>query len=150
MATSVDKGHGRIEKRTLHTTTILTAEGKWKGAKQGFHVTRERTVKGKKTIEDVYGITSLSIQQANAATRLSILRDHWPIENGLHWVRDETLGEDRCRVRMGAAPQVLAAIRNAVVHLLADVDTENRPEAIEWLQIHHDEARALIGIPQSE
>lgn len=150
MATSVDKGHGRIEKRTLETTSILTLAQKWEGLKQGFRITRERTVDDKKTIEVVYGITSLSSERANAATLLVLLRDHWRIENALHYVRDVTLGEDGCRVRRGSAPQVLAALRNAVVHLLAEVDAESRPEAIEILQIHPDRAKELIGIPKCE
>lgn len=129
---------------------MLTVGPKWKGLKQGFQITRERTAKGTTTVEVVYGITSLSAQQANAAALLVFLRDHWRIENGLHYVRDVTLGEDACRVRMGTAPQVLAAVRNAVVHLLATVDAKSRPEAIELLQIHADQARTLIGIPQSE
>jgi predicted transposase YbfD/YdcC len=150
IATSCDKGHGRVEKRTLETTSILTAGQQWKGLKQGFRVTRERTVKGKKTVEVVYGITSLSPERANAAALLAILRNHWQIENGLHYVRDETLGEDACRVRAGTAPHVLAALRNAVVHLLAQVQAESYPEAIEILQVHPEKARDLIGIPQSE
>jgi predicted transposase YbfD/YdcC len=128
----------------------LTAGSKWKGLKQGFRITRERTVKGQKTVEVAYGITSLSAEQADAGALLTILRDHWQIENGLHYVRDVTLGEDACRVRSGTAPQVLAAIRNAAIHLLVAVEAESRPEAIEYLQVHPEEARKLIGIPQSE
>ena len=150
MATSRDKGHGRVEKRTVETTRILTVGQKWKGLRQGLRITRERTVKGKKTVEVVHGITSLSAERANAATLLVLLRDHWRIENGLHYVRDVTLGEDACRVRKGTAPQVLAALRNAVVHLLAGIDAKSRPEAIEVLQVHPDRARRLIGIPQRE
>ena len=150
VATTLEKGHGRIEKRTLETTRILTVGQKWKGLKQGLRITRERTVKGKKTVEVVYGITSLSMEQANAATLLSILRNHWQIENGLHYVRDVTLGEDACRVRSGTAPQVLAALRNAVIHLLTEVDAKSRPEAIEILQLQPEAAGRLIGIPQCE
>lgn len=150
VVTTSEKGHGRIEKRTLETTPIVTVGQKWKGLKQGLRITRERAVKGKKTVEVVYGITSLSMARANAATLLTILRDHWQIENGLHYVRDVTLGEDACRVRKGTAPQVLAAVRNVVVHLLASVEAKSRPEAIELLQLHPENARNLIGIPQSE
>lgn len=150
MASSSDKGHGRAERRTLETTRILTAGQRWKGLRQGFRVTRERTVRGARSVEVVYGITSLSAERAGAATLLAILRDHWRIENGLHYVRDVTLGEDACRVRKGAAPQVLAALRNAVVHLLGTVRCRSRPEAIEVLQIHPDRARSLIGIPQTQ
>jgi len=146
----VEKGHGRVEKRTLQTTHILTAGQKWKGLQQGFQITRERTVKGKTTVEVVYGITSLSADRADAAALLVYLRDHWRIENGLHYVRDVTLGEDACRVRSRSAPQVLAAMRNVVVHLLASVDAKSRPEAIEQLQIDPEQAKRLIGIPQCE
>jgi predicted transposase YbfD/YdcC len=150
MATSCDKGHGRIEKRTLETTTILTAGQQWKGLKQGFRVTRERTVKGKKTVEVVYGITSLSPERANAAALLALLRTHWQIENGLHYIRDVTLGEDACRVRAGTAPQILAGLRNAVLHLLKQVDAESCTEALEIIQGQPEEAKRLIGIPQCE
>lgn len=146
----MEKGHGRVEKRTLQTTHILTAGQKWKGLQQGFKITRERTVKGKTTVEVAYGITSLSADRADAAALLVYLRDHWRIESGLHYVRDVTLGEDACRVRSGSAPQVLAALRNAIVHLLASVGAKSRPEAVEQLQIDPERAKRLIGIPQCE
>jgi predicted transposase YbfD/YdcC len=149
-ATTVDKGHGRVEKRTLRTTSILTVHEKWSGLKQGFERRRERTIGAKKTVEVVYGITSLSAEEADAGRLLALVRDHWQIENGLHYVRDVTLGEDACRVRKGAAPQVLAALRNAVVHLLAEVDEDGRPAAIEHLQMRPEEAKKLIGIPYSQ
>ena len=53
-------------------------------------------------------------------------------------------------VRTGAAPQVLAALRNAVIRLLFEVQARNCPEAIERLQTHTHQAQALIGIPQCE
>ena len=115
---------------------------------QGFRLTRERTVAGKTTAEVVYGITTLAGARGTAKALLQLTRDHWALENSLHYVRDVTLREDACRVRSGSAPQVLAAVRNAVVHLLAGVAAKSRPEAIEYLQIHPDEARSLIGIPQ--
>jgi predicted transposase YbfD/YdcC len=98
----------------------------------------------------VYGITSLSPEQADAGKVLAHLRDHWRIENELHYVRDVTLGEDACRVRSGNAPQVLAGLRNAVIHLLAQVEAKSCPEAIEILQVHPEEALKLIGITPSE
>jgi predicted transposase YbfD/YdcC len=120
---------------------------KWKGLKQGFRLTRERTIGGKKTVEVVHGITSLSADRADAAALLRYVRDHWLIENQLHYVRDVTLREDACRVRSGSAPQVLAALRNSVVHLLAQVEAESQPAAIEELQTHPERAKHLIGIP---
>lgn len=131
-------------------TAVLTVHQLWKGLKFGFRITRERTIRGKKTVETVYGITSLSGERASPEALLSRTRDHWKIENRLHYVRDVTLKEDACRVRSGSAPQVLAALRNAVVHLLTDVPAQSRPEAIEILQIHPDLAHKLIGIPQCD
>ena len=45
---------------------------------------------------------------------LALTRRHWHIENRLQWIRDVTFGKDACQVRSGQAPQVLAALRNAV------------------------------------
>ena len=82
-------------------------------------ITRERTIRGKKTTEVAYFITSLSRQQADAPRLLHLVRDHWgAIENGLHYVRDEALGEDRSTIFRGNAPQNLAALRNAGLNWL--------------------------------
>jgi predicted transposase YbfD/YdcC len=117
------------------------------GLKQGFEITRERTAKGQTTVEVDYGITSLGPDEADAARLLDLVRGHWRIENELHYVRDVTLGEDACRVRTGNAPQVLAALRNTVIHLLRDVPADSRPAAIEQLNVTPDRALELIGIP---
>jgi hypothetical protein len=72
------------------------------------------------------------------------------IENKLHYVRDGTLGEDGCRVREGSAPQVLAAVRNAVIHLLAGVEADSRAAALRRLNNHPEESLALLDLPQLE
>jgi len=149
-AQMTDKGHGRGEQRTLRATTVLTLHEKWAGLKQGFELTRTRTIKGQTTVETVYGITSLAADQANAAKLLRLARGHWGIENQLHYVRDVTLGEDGCRVRKGMAPQVLAAVRNAVIHLLAQMDASSHAAAIRRLNNHPEEALALLDLPQLE
>ena len=149
-ATSADKGHGRLERRTLRTTQILTKVQDWKGLKQGFELTRERTIKGVKTVETVCGITDLPPDKANAAKLLDLTREHWAIENSLHYVRDVSLHEDACRVRKGNAPQVLAALRNTIIHLHAGSAAKSIPEAIELLQLQPAKAKKLIGIKQCE
>lgn len=115
--------------------------------RQAVEVTRSRTVGGTTTVEVAYAVTSL---KATAGELLQLSRGHWGIENELHYVRDVTLREDACRVRSGSAPQVLAGLRNAAIHLLKDVGAKSLPEAIERLQIRPDDARKLIGIPPSE
>jgi hypothetical protein len=144
----MDKGHGRREQRTLRTTTVLTLHQKWPGLAQGFELTRQRTVKGVTTEEVVYGITSLKPEEATAKRLLGLTRGHWGIENKLHYVRDVTLGEDGCRVRKGTAPQVLAAVRNVVIHLLAGVEAASCAAAIRRLNNHPEEALALLDLPQ--
>lgn len=81
-------------------------------------ITRERIVRGKKTVETVHAITSLSPQQAGAAALLALSREHWGIENRLHYVRDVSYREDQARTRVGNAPQALAACRNTALTLL--------------------------------
>lgn len=146
----VEKGHGRVEKRTVRTTSILTLRQKWPGLAQGMEITRERTEKGKTTVEVVYAMTSLPPEEADAKRLSDLVREHWGIENGLHYVRDVTLGEDACRVRRGSAPQVLAAVRNAIIHLLAGTDAPNHAAAIRRLNARPEEALNLLDLPQSQ
>lgn len=87
--------------------------------KQVCRVVRERVIRGERQIETVYFITSLSRRQADAARLEQLIRGHWgAIENGVHWVRDVTLGEDHCTICCGHAPQNLAAFRNAALNWL--------------------------------
>jgi predicted transposase YbfD/YdcC len=152
VATTVDKGHGRLERRTLRTTTILTLGDKWPGLAQAVEITRERTEKGKKTVEVVYGITSLKPEKADAKRLLGLVREHWAIENKSHYVRDVTMGEDACRVRKGAATQVLAALRNAVNYLVSGVaetceSALSRAGVIRRLSCMPNEALHLLDLP---
>ena len=55
------------------------------------------------------------------------MRLEWGIENGLHYRRDVTLGEDACQVRRGTAPQVLAALNNTIVGIAALAKQSNLP-----------------------
>lgn len=107
-------------------------------------------MKGETTVEVVYGMTSLKPEDADAQRVAGLVRQHWGIENGLHYVRDVTLGEDACRVRKGAAPQVLAAVRNTIIHLLAGVDAPSHAAAIRRLNAHPDEALGLLDLPQPQ
>jgi predicted transposase YbfD/YdcC len=148
MASSLDKGHGRLERRTIRLTSILTKHQDWKGLKQGFELTRQRTEKGMTTVEVVYGITSLNQERANATRMLELTRGHWEIENGLHYKRDVTLGEDQSRIRKGAAPQVMAALRNTVIHTLKDVAAPSLAAALRRMSSCFHQALSILGLPQ--
>jgi predicted transposase YbfD/YdcC len=150
VATTIDKGHGRIEKRTLRTTTILTKQQEWAGLKQGFEIVRERTEKGKTTVEVVHGITSLSPKRADARRLLELTRGHWGIENGLHYRRDVTMGEDASRICAGVAPQVMAALRNSIIHVLSEVAAPSLASAIRSMGNCLTKALGILGLPQLE
>ncbi len=75
----------------------------------------------------IYAITSVSPEKLDAAGLLELSRNHWAIENSLFHVRDVTFGEDRCRVRTGAAPAVLAELRNATLTVIRKVGQKPRP-----------------------
>ena len=143
-ATSTGKGHGRLETRTLTSTTALSGGYvDWPGLGQCFKLVRERTVRGVTTAETAYGITSLTRGRADAARLLNLVREHWSVES-LFWVRDVTFGEDACRAAAGAAPAVLSALRNAAVTLLAQAGHANKAAALRRHAAHPDEALALV------
>ena len=109
-----------------------------------FRLERTRTSGGATTTEVVYGLTSLTRAQADAGRLLALVRTHWAIENRLHYVRDETLGEDRCRVRTGTAPQLLAAVRNVALYLLEGVAAASKAAATRRFAAHPQQALDLI------
>jgi hypothetical protein len=99
---------------------------------------------GKVEQEVVYGMTSLAPEQADAARLLELNRAHWSIENRLFGVRDVTLGEDACRVRSGSAPEVLAELRSALLHLLQGVHPRGFAAALRRFTNKPFEAVALF------
>jgi predicted transposase YbfD/YdcC len=132
-ASTTDKGHGRLETRTLVSTSQLDGDYlDFPGVAQCFKLTRTRTLREratgelKTTTETVYGITSLPRERADAGRLLAIVRAHWGIENKVFYVRDQTLGEDASRVRKGSAPAIFSTLRNAVLNVLRNLGVGNR------------------------
>lgn len=113
-AWTVDRGHGRIDARTIKTLPP-TAQilKKWPEVRQVFLVERYSYAPDGELLGAVavLGITSLSPDQAGDADLLAYLRGHWSIEMH-HYVRDTAFGEDGHRA--AAAHQAFAAVRNAV------------------------------------
>jgi len=126
-----EKGHGRIEQRTITVSSELKGYLEWPHAEQVFKLERrfERMNDGKITHETVYGITSLTAEEVSPRRLLEIVRTHWQIENGLHYRRDETLREDWCHLRLGRAPRLMAAMNNLVLGLLLRRGVKNVPAA---------------------
>jgi predicted transposase YbfD/YdcC len=119
-ATTTDKGHGRLELRTLERSAALNAYLAWPNVGQVVRRTCQRVDLGTGEISEevTYGITSLPPAAASAADVEALWRGHWTIENRVHRVRDATLGEDAGQARVGRTPQALAALRNGVLSLL--------------------------------
>jgi predicted transposase YbfD/YdcC len=116
--TTRNKGHDRLETRTIETLTTLPAWLSWPGVQQICRITRTRTIHGQTSVEIVLAITSLTRLRADAKKLLKLSRQHWTIENRLHYVRAVSMGEDACRVRSGQAPKNLSTLRNLVIGLI--------------------------------
>lgn len=129
-ATTFNKGHGRCEYRTFTSTIMLNETLDWPGVQQVCRLHRQTLRKGEWVTDVAYAITSVARARADADTLLQWWRGHWCIENKVHWVRDETFGEDRCRVRTGAAPHVLAAVRNIAINWLRAGKIDNVAAAL--------------------
>lgn len=101
----------------------------WPGAAQVCRIERTRDCSGTISHEIAYAVTSLPPEQADPDTLLTLWRDHWLIENRLHWRRDVALREDHSSIRSGTSPRAMAALRNtilAIVHDVAEPLTEIR------------------------
>jgi Transposase DDE domain len=128
--TTLDKGHGRRERRTLKATTALNEYLDWPGVAQVGQVESEVVNDGKSTQETRSFITSASRSAADASQLLKWARGHWSIENRSHYVRDVTMGEDSSRIRKRSGPQVMAAMRNATIGFLRTIGVANVAEAL--------------------
>lgn len=146
VAETLEKGHGRLERRTLTVSGDLKGYVDWPYAEQVFRLERTftRLNTGQLSQVVVYGISSLTASEADAARLLAITRGHWGIESGLHYRRDVTFREDRSRVRTGQAPQMLAAINNLVLGVLARLGYTGAPEARRHFAAHLDQAVNLV------
>jgi hypothetical protein len=95
-----------------------------------------------------YRITSLEPERGSAERLLALDRGHWGIENGLHRVRDVSLGEDACRVRSKNAPQFLAAARNLALGLLRSLEVPSIAAATRRIVMNPLEGLRLLGSPR--
>lgn len=144
---------GRREVRQLTVSSALAAylaELGWVGAQQVLRlesgVTHLGGAHAGQTSRLVrYFVTSLS-PRVPAHTLLQVIRQHWHIENRLHDVRDVTMGEDASQVRSGAAPEALAALRNAVLGLLRQHGYANIAAALRHFAWSPGAALRLLGL----
>ena len=144
-----DRGHGRTEQRTTRAAPVSPESGiSFPYAAQVFRVRRDvGGLDGQRTRKEIaYCITSLDAEQASPEQLAGYIRNHWQIENRLHWVRDVTYDEDRSQVRTGSAPRVMASLRNLAISALRLNGHTNIASALRWTA--RDPARSLkiLGI----
>jgi predicted transposase YbfD/YdcC len=109
---TIDGDHGRIETRTytaIHDVDWLQQRHEWPGLKGVVMVESQREIDGKISRETRFYITSL-ILLANLIGPM--IRDHWAIENGLHWILDMLFRDDECRVRTDNAPANFTTLKH--------------------------------------
>lgn len=151
---TVNKGHGRIEVRTITTSEMLNTYSTWPGLGQVYQLQRQfewrrngRSIRTSNETE--YGITSLSRKRASPEKVLYVRRAHWAIETGSHYRRDVTLQEDATRMTIGNTAKVMASINNLVLALFKQANFDNAAQARRWYSAHLPQAFALLVTPFS-
>jgi predicted transposase YbfD/YdcC len=117
---TVNKGHGRLEERTLTVSSQLNDFLDWPYLEQVFKLERRFTCLKTRQVQThiVYGLTSLSRDKLAPLQLLALIRSYWAIENGLHYRRDVTLQEDKTRMTKPHTGRVWACLNNLVLSLL--------------------------------
>jgi predicted transposase YbfD/YdcC len=114
---TVDADHGRIETRrvtVVHDVAWLQKRHDWPGLQGLILIDSTREIGAKIERETRYYLTS----SAWRAERLGpMVRDHWAVENSLHWVMDMTFRDDECRIRTEHAPENFVTLKHMAANL---------------------------------
>ena len=149
-ATSRRQGHGRIERRTITTSTWRNEyPSGWPKGVAG--VPAGARADGEGDDDRGGGVRVHQPEPVGGRRRPAAGADAGPlgIGNGLNHTRDETFREDRCRVRRGTAPRVLASRRNVAVSLLRNTDHPSMPAATRERAAFPDRALDMLNAPPS-
>lgn len=146
-AQTAERGHGRLDIRSIRVSSELKGYSDWPGLEQVFEIRRGYRSKGvwKEAIH--YGVTSLPATIAIPERVLKLKRGHWGIENGLHYVKDVTMGEDKSTVHCDNGPKIMAALRNTVVSLLRRAGFSTIAARMRYHSIHPEAALAVLSVP---
>ena len=147
--------HGRIETRTIQVSEDFSEEfpdcPEWldfPDARRVFRIRREVEYKKtgrKREVETAYFVTNLRGKAVRPQRLLDLVRGYWgAVENGIHYVRDTALGEDRCRVRKGALPRIMAAFANLAITILRMLGKKNIRRAMRNFGYRPDRAVRTI------
>lgn len=114
----LEKGHGRVEYRRCWATSdlgMLRDQHDWPGLNSVAMVESERLVRGKKSVERRFYLSSC---EADARKRADNIRSHWGVENCLHWVLDVTFNEDKSQIHKDNGPEIINLIRKWGLNIL--------------------------------
>jgi predicted transposase YbfD/YdcC len=117
VARTVDGDHGRIETRNVtvvHDVAWLQERHQWPGLRGLVIVEAMREIGPKTERETRFYLTS---SQLRADKLGPMVRDHWGVENGLHWVMDMTFRDDECRIRTENAPENVVTLKHMALNL---------------------------------
>lgn len=146
----VEKSHGRLEERVIRVSSELAGYSSWPYLAQVFEYTRTWTSKGVRKQQVRYGLTSLPAEVSDAARLAALKRGHWQVENGLHYVKDVTLGEDASQTHIGNGADVFAMVRNIAVSLIRRSGHRDIAAQLRRYSGCPLEALALLGIRVEE
>lgn len=148
-ASTIDKGHGRIEERRAIASGELALYSRWPGLAQVVQMRRTWESKGVTRCATRYLVTSLPAEEASVQRLMEIRRGHWQIENSLHYVKDVTMGEDRCLIHVGAGGAVMSALRSTAVSLLHRAGLHRIASALRANSQRPQQALFLMGLLNS-
>ena len=146
-AQQTNKGHGRLETRTITVSSQLKDFLDWPYLEQVFKLVRHFVSLKTCEVQEKtgYGFTSLRRDEITPFQLLNKARSYWGIENGLHYRRDVTLKEDYTRMTKGAAGHVMACLNNLILGiLLAKKKYRTIPTARRYFNAHPNEALDLL------
>ena len=115
-----DDSHGRTVRRRVWSITDLTALpelGKWPDLQSVIVVETIRAAYQGAAVTSDYRIYISSLIRS-ATVFVTMIRQHWDIENKLHWSLDVTFNEDHCRIRKDHAAENMVALRHITLNLL--------------------------------
>jgi len=143
---TITTGHGRLEYRYLTVSSQLNDYLTWPHVGQVFRLQRVVQSKktGKLTYTVVFGLTSLTAEVCSPQRLMQLIRDHWHIENRLHYVRDVTFHEDACQIRQPKRQRLLACLNNLVIGLIRLSPFQYVPEARRFFAVHYPQAFHLL------
>src|SRR5438105_4193893 len=145
-AQSTDKGHGRLEIRSILVSSELKGYSDWPGLDQVFQIRRRWQSKGEWREEVRYGVSSLPATIGIPERLLKLKRGHWTIENGLHYVKDVTMGEDRSTVHADNGPKIMAALRNTAISLLRRAGFSTIAARLRYNSTHPQAALQVLSL----